>query len=608
MAKQKQEELELPGNIKIQPEHFETFYQKFHFVKEMLNSPEWKETWSHFYEFNKYELEINIKETDEEIEAYSFEKQVQETRKCHASFEYWAHKYAKITHPMIGMVKFKAFKYQRRTVGCYGANRFNILSKFRQGGLTTVSVLYAVWKCLFSLDQQIMFISKTDQEAIAAGEIAKKCLQELPTWMLPEMGKSNEHEKQFVGTGSNLWSVGVERARGKAITILFIDEAAFIADMDTHWKAMYPVISTGGACNVISTVNGLGNWYEGIYHGAEEKKNQFNVIDIDYWEHPEYYNPKWVKDTRANLGEKGWAQEVLRSFLGSGETWVSPKILEVLEQKTRDIVPVRVLFDKWNNQTDKEVKDWETGALWIWEEPIDGREYILSGDVAEGMGDDGDNSCFHVIDTSNMKQVAEFYSNLVPINVFAQIVSQIGNYYKTALVVFECNAQAQTVINALQNTLHYDNLYRNHKHEAGIRTLKNNRGLILEALQNRLFNNDIIISSKRLVHELSTFIYNRRTKKAEAQRGKHDDAILALCLGLYAKDLQDQNMPLMGGAATQEVMSVMKTQMYEEIRQEILEGSPEDWQTTEIEKEDDDEDLASMYRRKNSKILSEFGW
>jgi hypothetical protein len=615
-----QQDIILPSPKKIIPTQkigFDEFYKEFEFVKDLMSADAWAETWSHYYSFGRDEQEINIQEPFEEINNYRPDRQVQEIIKCVNSFPYFAHKYFKITHPTKGMVPFILFNYQRRVINDYHSHRFNICSKFRQGGLTTVSVAWAVWKCLFQTDQQIMLMSKTDREAISAGEVARRGIEELPTWMKPQVGKFNEHERQFKDTGSTLWFYTPEAARGKSITVLIIDEAAFIQDMHKHWKAMYPVIATGGACCVVSTVNGIGNWYHDMYSQAEAGKNAFNVIDLDYWEHPEYNNPTWIKDTKSNLGEKGWQQEVLRSFLGSGDTYIAPKVLAALDEATRNNPPVRTAFDKWSNKETETKPDWGNGALWFWKEPLDGHEYIMGIDCAEGVGTEGDNSCFQIIDVATLEQVAEFYSNTVPPHIFAQIINEVAYYYNVALVVVESNTGG-AVANSLQHDLSYENLYytpTGKQNVAGIKMSKTNRPVFLESLQNKLINNTLKINSIRLVAELNTFIYNTNSRRAEAQKSKHDDAIFAMCIAVSIRDSQMRNIPI-GAEVPKELTQVFTSQVYEEIKQEILKGSPEDW----LEDENRDPILLPDQKdvlpgvifendpRPNAKILREFGW
>ncbi|RDJ35605.1 MAG: hypothetical protein DWQ19_12370 [Crenarchaeota archaeon] len=595
---------------------FEKFYEKFDFINEVKESQEWEEIYSNYYSFDSFEEEIYLHETTEDMETYDIDQQRDEIIKCANSFSYFCTKYAKIAHPTLGIIRLIPYKYQKRVIECYNEHRFNILSKFRQGGLTTISVAWGLWRCLFKTGQRIMVVSKTDREAIAAGEVAKTIMEYLPSWLQPETDKCNEHEKQFKTTGSVLWFYTVEAARGKSITILIIDEAAFISDMGKHWKALYPVISTGGSCEVVSTVNGMGNWYEEMYHGAEAGKNKFNIIELDFWEHPLYNNPEWIEEQRSALGEKGFAQEIERSFLQSGDTWINPVVLSSLAEETRNNMPARMALEKWQNKSLKRKYEWDEGALWVWKEPLEDREYIIGADCAEGVGEEGDNSSFQVIDQGSLEQVAEFYSNTVPPHIFAQILNHMGYYYNGGLIVVENANQGVAVIKTLQHDLAYEHLYfeQNKQESGGIKTSKVKRPLFLQALQERLLNGTLKVNSPRLVTELQTFIFNPVTKRPEAQKRRHDDAIFALSLALYVRDSMFRDMPP-GAEMPDEMMQVFKSEIYEEIRNEIVNQDLEEF--LEIENEEELSLLSEFekminvnqsVKRPHDKILKEFGW
>lgn len=580
-----------------------------------------------FYSFSKYEIEIDPMEPFEEIEAYDAARQQQEFLKCAASFTYFCHKYVKIAHPKRGLLPFILYKYQKRVVKEYENHRFNILSKFRQGGLSTVTVLWCMWRCMFKLDETIMVLSKSDREAIAAGEIVKRALIELPNWMRPEMDKNNDHQKLFTETGCKLFFYTPEAARGRSITYLVLDEAAFIPQMEKHWKAMFPTISTGGHCITISTVNGVGNWYYDIFQGAKKNENDFNVIELDYWEHPEYNDPDWIKATRAQLGEKGWMQEVMRNFLGAGDSYIDPEIINDLDLITKEIEPIRKLFPKWNNldeareQRVQDLETWVRGALHIWREPVDGRDYIVGVDVAGGMGEDNDNSCFQVIDAVTCEQVAEFYSNLIPPYSFSQIVAQIGKVYNTALIVVEDNGGYGTsVLEKLVHDHNYENLFESSQGtvknpKPGIKTTLSNRPKFLEMMQTRLINHSIAIRSRRFVKELKGFIWNSQTKRAEATKGFHDDAIMAMCLALYARESMGRSNPVGLGEKMEELSESFKAEIFDEIKRELSKDAPEDWLTNDeadmfgnINSEDGIVGISSQYKRQHDALLKEFGW
>lgn len=575
---------------------------------------------SEYYEFDSYQIEIDPDEKVEDINKYDVNRQQEEIVKCVESFPYFCQKYIKILHPTKGLIPFVLFKYQSRCIREYAEHRFNIISKFRQGGLTTVTLLYGLWKCMFELDQQVMTLSKTDREATNVGMIIDRAVEHLPEWIKPQKtGKWNDHLKQFPDTGGALQFYSPEAARGKSVTFLVIDEAAFIPDMEDHWKAMWPVLSTGGSCVLVSTVNGLGNWYEETYTNAKDGKNKFHVIDLDYWEHPDYspkQNPDWEKEQRAQLGERGFLQEVLRSFLGSGETFVPSEKLAQLDQDLRKVYPSKKMFSKYANKdmsSEEDLDDFHKGALWIWQEPVEGHEYVMGVDGAEGIGQDGDNSCIQIVDMTSLEQVGEFYSNTISPHDFAQLVNEIGVLYNTALIAVEDMGSGGIILQMLQHDFFYENLFyanSNSKNvKPGIKMSVNNRPMILQGFQSRIMNNSVKIKSRRLLREMKTFEFNNTTKKVSAAKGKHDDAIMALAIALYTRDQTIRDIPLGTNASdirskTQESLSDIR----EELRKGLKESLIDKITRKEKTAEDFENDLIlSMYRKQND-LIKTFGW
>jgi hypothetical protein len=573
-----------------------------------------------FFEFDEYQIEIDPDETTDEVASYDRLRQAQEIQKCVDSFPYFCQKYIKILHPTKGLIPFVLYKYQARCIREYHQHRFTIISKFRQGGLTTVTLLYGLWKCMFELDQQIMALSKTDREATNIGMMIDRAVEHMPEWLRPKKeGKWNDHLKQFPDTGGAVQFYSPEAARGKSVTFLIIDEAAFIPDMESHWKAMWPVLSTGGSCVLVSTVNGLGNWYEETYSAAKEGKNKFHVIDLDYWEHPDYspsINPGWEKEQRAQLGEKGFLQEVLRSFLGSGETYIPSDRIAQLDQELRNSHAKKKMFSKYANKdsnAEEDIYSTESGALWVWKEPVEGHEYAIGVDCAEGIGQEGDNSCIQVVDMNSMEQCAEFYSNTVAPHDFANIVYELANLYNTALVAVEDMASGGIVLQILQHDLSYENLFYSNKNgksmKPGLKMSVNIRPIVLQGFQSRVLNETIKLKSRRLLRELKTFEFNIQTKKAEAAKGKHDDSIMALCIALYARDQTIRDIPLGTNAA--DIETKHQTSLID-IRNELRKGLKESIVDKILKKEKtlkdyENEEMLLLYRKEHD-LLKQFGW
>lgn len=572
-----------------------------------------------FFEFSESELEIDPDETLEVLDAIGDDpdKIAEEITKCHEDFFYFCQKYVKIGHPIKGIIPFILFKYQKRVIREYEMRRFNVIRKFRQGGLTTVTVIWLLWRAMFRENETLLLVSKTDREGIVAGEIASFVIQHLPTWLKPTFTSESKHELHFKDTESKLLFSGPSAARGRSITYLVIDEAAFVQGMERHWAALFPTVATGGNCIAISTVNGTGNWYHEIYKSAEEGKSFWHIINLQYDEHPDYNGDDWAAQMLAQLGPRRFRQEILGDFLGSGNTFFPAEIINKICLEADRVIPERKLYPDWQNTGEDE--SGARGALWIFKEPDRTREYIIGVDAAEGIGEIGDNSCIQVIDLLTLEQVAEFYSQECHLDNLAKVVERLGIFYNEALIVIENMGPGVAIVSKLQNELNYSGLYYDHKNarkgsilRAGIKVNSDNRPLILGSLQDHLLAGSCKINSIRLANELKTFSYNKSKRRAEAESGSHDDAIFAISLALFARDSQNRSLPPMFGEEIQEFEDVFKNENYKNIAEEIMNGAPEDWvdprKSQDLRSDEDPFEDYYARHRKNDKLLRQFDW
>lgn len=464
---------------------------------------------------------------------------LKEFKRCAEDPIYFISKYVRVTHPVRGLVPFKLYPFQHRILEDLENYRFNILRKFRQAGCTTIAASYSLWMVIFQKHKSVIILSKGDSESTEVLDRIKLMYDELPEFLKPGIAEDNKHNMKLK-TGSVIKSrpSGKQSGRSLAGSFLIIDEAAFIDSIDTIWAAVYPIISTGGRAFVLSTVNGIGNWYHDVYQAAVNGENSFHPIDIRWQEHPEYhYNPdyeylyegmikkgldihKWEKTTRKNLPTKQWLQEYECSFLGTGETFVEGDILKQLSQQTSEDY-----YTKHNNR------------MRVWQEPQPQYNYMISCDTS--LGRDRDYSAFHIINMYNGQQVAEFYSNRTPINDFAKIISTEGMLYNIAHVICERNTIGNNLIDWLYNMYEYENLWADEKGDLGFQVTAKNRDSILASLEEAIRTDLIKINSTRTCDELMTFIITD-TGRVQAERGHHDDLVMSLALAVTAyKDLID---------------------------------------------------------------------
>jgi len=216
----------------------------------------------------------------------------------------------KVHHWSKGLVPFELYDFQKRYLEHLDSNRFVIASKFRQGGFTTATAMYALWLCMYRLDQRIFFMCKYGREAIRVSEIVNTAIKNMDIHMRPILSKNNDHQKIFTNTNSRIFFGNWQAACGHALTHVIMDEAAFMDNAEQCWRATFPCIAIGGNAIVLSTQNGLGTWFAKVRQDALEGKNSFSVFQSHYKEHPEYNNEELVRQLRSNMGEKGWLREM----------------------------------------------------------------------------------------------------------------------------------------------------------------------------------------------------------------------------------------------------------------------------------------------------------
>ena len=83
----------------------------------------------------------------------------QELIKCKQDPVYFCKKYYMIQHPTRGRVRFTLYPFQESVLRLVLKNKFNIINKSRQLGISTLSSAYALWLMLFHSDKNILCIA-----------------------------------------------------------------------------------------------------------------------------------------------------------------------------------------------------------------------------------------------------------------------------------------------------------------------------------------------------------------------------------------------------------------------------------------------------------------
>ena len=186
--------------------------------------------------------------------------QTEEVIKCGKDPVHFINKWTKITHPNRGLISFKTYPFQNDCVKEFVKHRFNIVLKSRQLGLSTVTAAFALWRAIFYKEKNILIIATKMATATNFVRKVKTMLANLPPWLLiPKVTSETRTSIEF-SNGSIIKAVPTseDAGRSEALSLLIIDEAAFIRNFEELWKGLYPTLSTGGGAIILSTPNGVG--------------------------------------------------------------------------------------------------------------------------------------------------------------------------------------------------------------------------------------------------------------------------------------------------------------------------------------------------------------
>jgi hypothetical protein len=454
-----------------------------------------------------------------------------EILKCGKDPVYFLNTYAKISDTQKGPIPFRTFEFQDQVLKDMKDYRFNVVLKARQLGLSTIVAGYIAWLMLFHRDKNVLVLAT---KLLSASNLVKKVkyiIRSLPDWlMIADVSVDNRNSFELTnGSQIKASATSGDAGRSEALSLLVLDEAAFIENMKDLWTGVYPTMATGGRCIAISTPNGVGNWFHQTYIDSESGTNDFHPIKLHWTAHPQRDQDWFEKETR-NMSKREIAQEYECSFNASGETVIEPDDLERLHSNCKE--------PKHRTNTDRN--------YWIWKEFKSDRSYILVADVARGDGKD--NSVFHIIDIDSFEQVAEYQGKLSTED-FANLIVTAGREYGNCMIVVENNNLGFSVVEKII-VANYPNIYYSTKGSGdyvdqvtaegtlntvpGFTTSHKSRPLIIAKLEEFIRNKSVTINSLRTINELDTFIWS--LGRPQAMQGYNDDLVMSLAIGCWIKD------------------------------------------------------------------------
>ena len=418
--------------------------------------------------------------------------------------------------------------FQERLVNNFHRNRFNIAKMPRQVGKTTTVVSYLLHYIVFNDNVNVGILANkasTSREILSRLQLS---YENLPKWMQQGIVSWNKGSLELEN-GSKIIaaSTSASAVRGMSFNIIFLDEFAFVPNhiADDFFASVYPTISSGKSTKVIvvSTPKGMNHFYR-MWHDAERGKNSFVATEV-HWSEVPGRDEEWKAQTIANTSEEQFRAEHLCEFLGSIGTLINASKLKILVY-------------------DDPIK--RSKGLDVYENPIEDHNYLITVDVARGMGNDY--SAFVVFDITEFpyRVVAKYKNNEIRPMLFPSIINEVAKGYDNAWLLIEVNDIGDQVANILHYDLEYDNIlmcsmrgragqlvgsgFSGKKSQLGVRTTAAVKKLGCSNLKLLIEDDKLFVSDYDIISELTTFA--QKHNSFEAEEGCNDD--LVMCLVIFA--------------------------------------------------------------------------
>ena len=482
---------------------------------------------------------------------------------------------------------FELFDYQEDALKAFRENRYLIVLKARQLGLTTMAMAYALWMLIFRPGSNIILVSRSQTAADKALELIDFMWSFLPKWIeergpILENDAAKHHSYKFKdGMVSRITSYAATRtvAAGQTATLVLWDEAALAEYQDDALRTLIPTTDAGGSMIVFSTARGGHNTFARVYRAAERGENEFKTLFYP-WHVSRFMNPDVSRGTidyslyeskKRAMASEPWLfyaeypADADEAFRQSGRSRFAnmPPTEEFEEFPLRG----RIVSSEFAGYRFVEDPD---GPLYMTESALNGTpsglKCVIAVDPSSGNG--GDYTAITVGWANSQgvpERVAYWYSNTTEPTQYAYDVMRLGHFFagdngRPALVAVEKQGGfGDTVIHVLRGE-NYSNLYiyrytghRKYKQEQtfGFPMSPTRRQLVIDTLAKWLDfeNGNVMLGIDRaLRRELGAFVV-RHDGRVAADVGMNDDLVMSTAIWAY---VVEENAPSATNSVTSE--------------------------------------------------------
>lgn len=460
-----------------------------------------------------------------------------------------------------GRTPLVLWDYQAEDLRVFVEERYVVVLKARQLGLTTISMALCLWELLYRPGSNILLVSKDQNTANRALELLDFMWDFLPDHVRATAPKlenraATMHVWRFPnGMTSRIVSRPATRTAGAGETATRVvwDEAALADDQEETLRTLMPTTDAGGKMVVFSTARGGHNPFAKLYREAKRGENQFRAL-FHPWHVSRLIDEAQYEAKKAQFRAEPWLfyaeypASDEEAFRMSGRS----RFAGLPEADELEEFPLRGWLREEHGSV-RFVED-DRGPLRLRSEGMVVPKWakcVVSVDPATGAGGDYTAMTAGWVDREGVPQrMAYWHSNEIEPVEAAREANLLGRWFagsqRAALLVVEKQGgYGDSIIHELAENAGYPNLYvhtytghrkRRRDTTYGFPMTATRRPLVIDRLAEWLrFDDDAPVVGgvdPLLRGELGAFVVTDQGR-VQADVGMHDDLVMSTAIWLY---------------------------------------------------------------------------
>lgn len=460
----------------------------------------------------------------------------------------------------------------------YDLKRRDIILKARQEGISSLILALFAVDFLFIENIRCVVISHEAEATQKLFDKVKFYLESMKKTFpgeLPYKLKYNSRRELVNEEKNSVFYIGTAGARafghGDTINNLHVSELSRWPDQERLMVGLMQAVPRDGRIIVETTANGIGDYFYNLWKKSQGAGSTFKTHFLPWFLLPEYAldiqghfqaseeetelqrtydltneQLNWRRWKISELGgnvdafNEQFPSNAEEAFIVSGNPIWPPTLLKKYLHRCAEPKAIGNLVGGYQVFFDPN----EKGYLKIWKYPVEGHDYCIGADVAEGiaLAEDGpsakerDYSCAYVMDRQTAEIVACWHGHIDG-DQFGRQLDLLGRYYNEAFLGVERNYQGLAPLITLRD-LNYPKIYYKEKiglsadkmtSEMGWKTDRFTRPMMIDEGTKWLREERLSIYDEELVGEMMSFV-RHPDGQGRAATNAFDDRVISFLI------------------------------------------------------------------------------